>query len=228
MHNVAQPNLTRLDNDNLDNKMRINILKAAKKLFLKNGYQKTTVRQIVKEAKTSTGNFYFYFPDKLSILKIIAQEFILILRNQIDQVKSFGFSPEIGFAFDFRLGYIKTLEDPKLSQLWYIIKSTPEINTESLENKTKRLKTFFGSRIPEQQLKLLAIAIQGISDGITQQKREGTLSEDPVMLSNIIVEYSLRLLGYSPKEIKNTLKQIDQLIKQKQRVLNELDEFSKY
>jgi len=220
MSSVIRENLEELDNDK-----RNNILRTAKRLFLNQGYDKTTIRQIVKEANTSTGNFYFYFPDKLSILKIVAQEFISILRNQIDQVKKFSLSPEIGFAYDFRLGYIKTLEDPKLSRLWFIIKNTPEIHYESLENKRKRLQTFFGDRITEQKLNLLAIAIQGISDGISQQKREGALSEDAIMLSNVIVEYSLSLLGYSTEEIKNTIEKVDELIKENQSVLKRLESY---
>jgi len=220
MHNVVREDLKVINNN-----MRYNIIHTAKQLFLKQGYQKTTIRQIVKEAKTSTGNFYFYFANKQSLLRIIAQEFILILRNLTDQVKSFGLSPEIGFAYDFRLGYIATLEDPRLSQLWYIIKNTPENNRESLENKKKRLKTFFGDQIPKQKLELLAVAIQGISDSITQQKREGALSEDAIFLSNTIVEYSLRLLGYTPKEIKHTLKKVDELIKENKNILNELEEY---
>jgi AcrR family transcriptional regulator len=223
MHNVVKENLR-----DINTSMRYNIINTAKRLYLKQGYQKTTIRQIVKEAKTSTGNFYFYFPDKLSLLKIVAQEFIMILRNQTDKIKSFKLSPEIAFAFDFRLGYIKTLEDPRLSQLWYIIKNTPEVNLESLKNKRKRLLTFFGHRFPEQKLNLLAIAIQGISDGITQQKREGALKEDPIVLSNIIVEYSLCLLGYSSVQIKTTLEKIDELIKKNKEMLKELEEYSNY
>jgi len=220
MHNTNSVKLKEFENEK-----RYNILHTAKRLFLNQGYRKTTIRQIVKEAGTSTGNFYFYFPDKLSVLKIIAKEFIAILRNQIEQVKKFGLSPEIGFAFDFRLGYIKTLEDPRLSRLWYIIKNTPEINNESLENKRLRLQTFFGDRIPAHELKLLAIAIQGISDGISQQKREGALCEDPIVLSNAIVEYSLRLLGYSPEDIKKTIEKVDALIEENHQVLKKLEDY---
>ena len=219
------PSTIRVNRKEFENEKRSNILHTAKRLFLNQGYHKTTIRQIVKEANTSTGNFYFYFPDKLSVLKIIAMEFITILRNQIEQVKNFGLSPEIGFAFDFRLGYIKTLEDPRLSQLWYIIKNTPEINNETLKNKRMRLQMFFSDRIPAHELNLLAIAIQGMSDAISQQKREGALCEDPIVLSNAIVEYSLRLLGYSPKDIKYTIEKVDELIEENHGVLRKLKDY---
>ncbi len=210
------------------NDKRNSILKSAKRLFLSQGYHKTTIRQIVNEAHTSTGNFYFYFSDKLSVLKIIAKEFITILRNQVEKVKNLDLSPEIGFAYDFRLGYIKTLEDQRLSQLWHIIKNTPEIHKYSLQNKRIRLQTFFGDRILANELNILAIAIQGISDAISQQKREGTLCEDPIILSNAIVEYSLRLLGFSQEDIKNTIKKVDELIEENHDVLKELEEYYEF
>jgi AcrR family transcriptional regulator len=220
MHNVVKKDLK-----NINNNMRYSIINTAKRLFLKQGYQKTTIRQIVKEANTSTGNFYFYFPDKLSLLNIIAQEFIMILRNLTDKVKTLNLSPEVAFAYDFRLGYIKTLEDQRLSQLWHIIKTTPEVNLKSLENKRNRLVKFFGHQFPEQKLRLLAVAIQGISDSITQQKRDGVLCEDAIVLSNIIVEYSLCLLGYSSEQIKTTLEKIDELIKKNKDMLKDLEEY---
>ncbi len=220
MHRANSVNLKEFENEK-----RYNILHTAKRLFLNQGYRKTTIRQIVKEAGTSTGNFYFYFPDKLSVLKIIAKEFITILRNQIEQVKNFGLSPEIGFAYDFRIGYIKTLEDPRLSQLWHIIQNTPEVHKYALENKRIRLQTFFGDQIPANELKLVAIAIKGISDAITQQKREGALCEEPIVLSNAIVEYSLRLLGYSPQDIKTTIEKVDELIKENHHVLKKLEDY---
>jgi len=214
-----------LAHSDLDVNKRIDILSAAKRLFLCQGYHKTTIRQIVKEAKSSIGNFYFYFPDKLTILEIIAKEFITILRNQIIQVKNLGLSPEIGFAFDFRLGYIKTLEDPRLSQLWFIIQNTPEVHKYSLQNKRIRLQTFFGDGIPKCELEIIAIAIQGISDAIREQSRVGELKENSLILSNKIVEFSLKLLGFSNDEIKNTIRKVDELIEENQDFLVQLENF---
>lgn len=188
------------------------ILRAAKKLFTEIGYEQTTVRKIVEEANTSMGNLYFHFPNKLSILRVISKEFINILRNQIAQIHSLEFSPEVGFALDFRIGYITTLEDIKLSKLWLVVRNIPEIHKYSLENKRIRLKTFFGDRIPAQEFSSLAIAIQAIADSFFEQKKEGNLSENAVSLSNTIIDYSLRLLGYSPERISEVINEVENYI----------------
>ena len=44
------------------------ILDAAWELFYENGYEKTTVNDIIKKANTSKGGFYYYFKAKEELL----------------------------------------------------------------------------------------------------------------------------------------------------------------
>src|SRR5688500_20157548 len=48
--------------------MRGRLLRAAAKLFASQGYEATTMQDIVKEAHTSIGNAYFYFPNKEALM----------------------------------------------------------------------------------------------------------------------------------------------------------------
>lgn len=194
-----------------NNKREI-ILQTAKKLFAEQGYKNTSVRQIVGSAKTSMGNLYFHFPNKQTILKVICKEYVNILRNQIGRIHNLSFRPEVGFALDFRIGYITTLEHPKTSQVFSAAQNISEIHEYSLENKRLRLKTFFGDKISSEENNYLAIAIQGIADGIFDQKREGKLNEKSTVLSNTIIDYSLRLIGYSKSEIASTIKEVNEYI----------------
>jgi AcrR family transcriptional regulator len=189
------------------------ILRAARKLFAETGYQNTSVRQIVEAAGTSMGNLYFHFPNKMSILKIICQEYVNILRNQINIINDLSFKPEFGFALDFRIGYITTLEHPKTSQLWVASRNIPEIHKYSLENKRVRLRTFFGDQISEDEIDHLAIAIQGIADAIFEEKRQGKLNENSSNLSNTIIDFSLRLIGYSKPQIEQTINEVEEYIR---------------
>ena len=189
------------------------ILQTAKKLFAKNGYENTSVRQIVLKAKTSMGNLYFHFPNKQSILKVICKEYVNILRNQIKRVHDLSFRPEIGFALDLRIGYITTLEHPNTSQVFSAAQTIPEIHEYSLENKRLRLKTFFDDMIAPDEINYLAIAIQGIADGIFDQKRAGNLNEKSSVLSNTVIDFSLRLIGYSTSEIAKTIAEVDEYIR---------------
>jgi AcrR family transcriptional regulator len=53
--------------------MRERILDAAQDLFVEQGYQHTSLRQVVQRAGTSIGNLYFYFPGKEALLRAVAQ-----------------------------------------------------------------------------------------------------------------------------------------------------------
>jgi len=191
---------------------RDDIIKAALKLFSEHGYNKTSVRQIVKEANTSMGNLYFHFPNKQSILEYLCSDFVEVLRKQIKKIRDISVSPEVGFALDFKIGYLATLEDKTFSKIFAMARKTPEIHQHSLENKRIRLQTFFGDRISEDELETMAVAIQGIADSIFEQKRRKQLKTSAEKLSNTIIDYSLRLLGYSQFRIQEVIKEVSHYI----------------
>ena len=51
------------------------IVSAAWKLFYENGYEETTVEEIVEESGTSRGSFYHYFPGKDALLSSLSYLF---------------------------------------------------------------------------------------------------------------------------------------------------------
>ena len=204
---------------------REEILSVAKRLFIKKGYEDTSVRDIVKEANTSMGNLYFHFPNKLNILTIVCREFIRVLRNKIYKVHAMGLSPEVGFALAFRIGYITTLEDPKLSKFWLEVRNISDIHNFSLENKKIRLNTFFGDRISDAQLTYLAAAMQGIADSIYELKQSGELYGDSTVFSNMIIDFCLRLLGFSEDRIKSVIQEVECYIRREHITV---DKYFKY
>ena len=50
----------------------------AEQLFIKKGYEKTSVSDIVKKAKVAQGTFYYYFKTKEEILDLITDRYINI------------------------------------------------------------------------------------------------------------------------------------------------------
>jgi AcrR family transcriptional regulator len=69
---------------------RDRILTAAKRLFAANGYNGTTVSQIVQEAGLTQAAFYFYFKSKADILHDIFQTFEQQLEHFADAGKQLG------------------------------------------------------------------------------------------------------------------------------------------
>jgi AcrR family transcriptional regulator len=65
------------------------ILKAAKETFLENGFQKTTIAQIIKKANTGYGTAYVYFKNKDELFMILMED----LMDQFYEVAELDFKP---------------------------------------------------------------------------------------------------------------------------------------
>ena len=193
-------------------KRRDEILAAAKELFFEKGFQGTSVREIAQSANTAMGTLYHHFPDKTSILQVIFAEMVSDLRQQISEMADLGIRPEVGFALDLRKGYLMTLEEPRLSRLFYVVRSIPAIHEFSLENKRIRLGKFFGDRLTEKEIKLLAISTQGVADSFFQQQNEGQLDYSAGFIADFIIKSSLQLIGFSKQEIEETITEMYQLM----------------
>lgn len=60
---------------------RAQILAAALKLFSRFGYHGTSIRDIARAAKASTGNVYHHFPDKETIFGALIEEYLAIVSS---------------------------------------------------------------------------------------------------------------------------------------------------
>lgn len=64
------------------------ILESGKSLFLKNGYERTNLRELCKNAGVTTGAFYRHFEDKESLFAALVDSVILGMDTRYDKAKS--------------------------------------------------------------------------------------------------------------------------------------------
>ena len=69
---------------------RLEIIRVAAKLFIENGYSKTTVKEISNALEISPGNVTFYFPTKEHMLMELVDELISFQRLLMDQAAEEG------------------------------------------------------------------------------------------------------------------------------------------
>jgi AcrR family transcriptional regulator len=72
---------------------RDEILKAAKKLFLTEGFEHTTIRKIAAAVGVTSGALYLYFPDKNAITRAIAEDTFGALLVRLEQTVSIEGNP---------------------------------------------------------------------------------------------------------------------------------------
>lgn len=102
-------------NPNMNKTMRekssTSIIKAGRKLFATKGYGYTTIADIAKEAKMSTGNIYWYFEGKLGLLKSILAEGLEAQDNLLNDLKEAQGRPDYYEYFtDTYISYFKEYE----------------------------------------------------------------------------------------------------------------------
>jgi AcrR family transcriptional regulator len=105
--------------------MRAMILHAAQKIFLENGYEKTSIRNISDAIEYSPATIYLYYKDKNEILFAIHQhgfekmisafEVLLLVSDPMDRLKEMG-NYFIAFA----------LENPDLYNLMFVMDAPME------------------------------------------------------------------------------------------------------
>lgn len=59
------------------------IIDTAKKLFSKNGYQATSINEIILKSGIATGTFYLYFDDKFALYSYLLNRYRKSIRNAI-------------------------------------------------------------------------------------------------------------------------------------------------
>ncbi|MDY0210089.1 MAG: TetR/AcrR family transcriptional regulator [Acholeplasma sp.] len=61
------------------------IITTGKKLFSKQGYQATSINEIIEKSKIATGTFYIYFDDKLALYVYLLQHYRNKIREAINE-----------------------------------------------------------------------------------------------------------------------------------------------
>lgn len=82
------------------------IINTAAGLFEKNGYARTTIKDIVEAADISTGSFYFYFKNKEALFETIYDRFM----STLEKVSEFSLNTPGGAVRGFSRG--------KTAELW--------------------------------------------------------------------------------------------------------------
>ena len=96
---------------------RATIVDAARKCFLKHGYDAVTIRDIVRETGLAAGTFYNYFPDKDTLFKAVLEARINEVNEAMHAVRMKSPTVE-GFLYGaFHALFSKIAEDPSFFRL---------------------------------------------------------------------------------------------------------------
>ena len=188
---------------------RKDILNAAKKLFAKHGYSKTTMRQIVEKAKTSIGNCYFYFPNKEAILQEIAQELINYIREETAGVKTNSSSKASQLALTTYILISSLLE----SKLYFnLLRESSKTRLMVMGFFRRALKKFIHEN-PQiasgMDPKFAAIAWEGVTLILLDYIPREELETDRNKLVTFLVRWNLQAVRLSDDEVESAMQIVE-------------------
>ena len=165
--------------------VRTHLIEAATRLFSAQGYEATTLQQIVKEAQTSIGNCYFYFPNKESLLLTIAENLRQEIAQKIDEaIAPLPLGPDL-LAVAVYTGVLAVLERAEVARFTLLDTALPSLRPLTAELFAARAQRAFDA-MPDLFLEntdanpqLAASAWQGAANYVLEGLVTGRIVEDP-------------------------------------------------
>ncbi|MEW6262727.1 MAG: TetR/AcrR family transcriptional regulator [Thermodesulfobacteriota bacterium] len=175
---------------------REEIVQAAQKLFIENGFALTKVSDIVKAVGVSQGTFYYYFKTKEEIVDTIVDGYIGEIIQQV--------LPIMG---DRRLTALQKLERMSDCQLEVNLKSNRNIHgIKGVDIHEKIIGQLVLKLVPLQ----VEVMRQGVREGVFKTQNLRELTEIFVAAANILFDPGL--FGWNPPELAERIGFITRLM----------------
>jgi AcrR family transcriptional regulator len=122
---------------------RVEILDAAKQLFVEEGYASTTIRRIAAKLGVSSTALYVYFPDKDAILLEICDVTFARLIVELDQVRRDSSGPLDALTKSLERYIRFGLDHPNEYQLTFVTRRSKELQKLKPENEKLGMQAFW-------------------------------------------------------------------------------------
>ena len=197
---------------------RNELIEIAEQLFIKKGYEKTAVSDIVKKAKVAQGTFYYYFKTKEEVLDSIIDKYIKTTVEGYEKIANEKGPDAVEklvnifqFSYSFRknkTSLMQYLHEDKNAHLHLkferkmpvtIAKPLSKIINQGVEE--KYFDTNFSEEAAKAFIGVSAMVMQGVYD-----MKPG--SEEYIRKLNATIDFLERILGAKSGIIKNAYKKI--------------------
>jgi AcrR family transcriptional regulator len=190
------------------------VLKVAGKLFVQQGYSKTTIKQIIKEARITTGSLYHFFTNKEDILMHISQDVFAMAAGMSDGFISNDSDPDLRFSLEIALQLYCMLRYEKIAEIyhtaynsWQISELIVRLGSIRNEELFKRYNLDF----TEDDYHARTLAIKGILHSFVDELVNAGRNVDHERIYGI-VEMMLLIFNVPADQIKKTIKKTRRII----------------
>ena len=206
---------------------RLQIIQLAAKLYIENGYSKTTNKELAKLLDLSPGNITFYFPTKDHLLSVLVNELISFQDLLMEHAAQEGKSSLLAYCLELT-SMAAVCEECEVARDFFISTYSSEMTLEIIrENDTAKTREVFGEFCPDWSDEMWS-ATENIVSGIEYATLMTRESNTPLPLQ---IERTLNTIMniYGVPEELRTIK-INKVLAMDYRALGRriLSEFKEY
>jgi AcrR family transcriptional regulator len=191
--------------------VRKKIIRAARKLFMQQGYDSTTVRQIKEAAGVKTGTLYHFYQNKEDIFAVIVSESFFRVLERTKKLTQDNILLDLAAELAWHV-YTMVLH-VQSAELYLVSYNSQKIGSQLLSDQTERSLELFGQRLANwttDDHRCYAMLAKGMMQSISLQAVAGTLGDpDPIIRRSVAM--LLKILDTPVTEMEQTFEQLEAL-----------------
>ena len=190
-------------------KQRRKILDTSYKLFLKDGYTKTTVRKIITETGLTTGTLYHFFKNKDDILATLMNEGFNDTIRIVDRITKKYNDPVLRYAVEIAVITLPIYTNRKIASLYFVFYTAPESSKMMIEKAVQRAQAWFKEINPElkySECYMRVLSLKGFIQSFLSEKIHGDFHPGYLELYQFIAEIFLNSLDIPSDKVTETIK----------------------
>jgi AcrR family transcriptional regulator len=188
---------------------RDKILRAAAKLFVQKGFDDTTMQDIVKAARTSIGNVYFYFANKEALAWTLLEGAATAAWVRTDEAIADVPRGAARLAVMVMANAMNLLgPNAGLTRILLFGATTRTLRDRVGERFAARIRTYILDNIPSYPRDNIDTAVTawiGAARNCIEQRLAGAIDGEPLDVARFIVRWNLRAIGIADAEIDNAI-----------------------
>jgi len=198
--------------------LRNNIIKISRRLFLEQGYDNTTVRQVLKEASLSTGSLYHFFKNKEEILLVSLKNALFEISSLTDSIAEKYNEPILRYALGVAVGISEIFKYKHLFNFYNAIYKNETAENFMISLKVTRMKNLLNDlnlHFTDNEIHARVLAVHGATRALMLAKISKRLSANLDDIYSLIIKIALAEFNIHEKKTNKIIKLTTKIIKTK-------------
>lgn len=182
------------------------IIRSAIKLFLENGYTKTTFKMIEADSGVKIGNITYYFHSKEELFKVLVEELIDSHADVIEEAYKSGGNHLLAFATEITVQLALCENNRNAWDLYYSAYSLPHTYEYIKQWTAEKNYNLFRDELPdwnEHDFRIKEVVTSGIELGALKSFCDRNFTLDDKV--TVVLDSILKIYGISKERRKETI-----------------------